>query len=350
VAKASAPLVITGAAGWLGRSLVDHFVNNVDTSGITQLVCLVHAADDVDSLRQLIPDSVQDRVVITAVDIVDSAQVHLALSNLGPGFDVIHAAGIIHAPRIKDLFAVNATGTRNVVEASRRFGSRRLVHVSSNSPFGTNPDPANIFGEHEPFNPYLAYGRSKMEAELSVIEAVDQGLDAVIVRPPWFYGPHQPARQTKFFSMVKAGRFPVFGSGQQSRSMVFVENLVDGIGRARKWDGPAGRGWWIADARPYTVQEIVETVGQALRDEGFWVADPSFSLPNFVGSMAEMADRVIQKTDRYVQGVHVLGEMNKSIACDISAARRDLGYEPQVSLYDGMRRSIRWCLGQGITL
>jgi nucleoside-diphosphate-sugar epimerase len=46
----------------------------------------------------------------------------------------------------------------------------------------------------------------------------------------------------------------------------------------------------------------------------------------------------------------VLGEMDKTIACDISASRRELGYEPTVELYDGMRRSIAWCRAQGISL
>jgi len=59
---------------------------------------------------------------------------------------------------------------------------------------------------------------------------------------------------------------------------------------------------------------------------------------------------LVQRTGRYVQGLHVLGEMDKTIACDISAARRDLGYDPQVELYEGMRRSIRWCLEQGMEL
>jgi nucleoside-diphosphate-sugar epimerase len=45
--------------------------------------------------------------------------------------------------------------------------------------------------------------------------------------------------------------------------------------------------------------------------------------------------------------VHVLSEMNKTIACSIDQARRDLGYEPAVDLYEGMRRSIRWCLAEG---
>ncbi|MGA0879733.1 MAG: NAD-dependent epimerase/dehydratase family protein, partial [Ilumatobacteraceae bacterium] len=228
--------------------------------------------------------------------------------------------------------------------------ARIFVHVSSNSPFGTNPDPEDRFREQEPYNPYLAYGRSKMEAEFAILDAVETGLNAVIVRPPWFYGPFQPERQTTFFSLVRRGRFPIFGAGDQNRSMVYVDNLVDGIERARSWRGDPGRAWWIADERPYSVREIVDTVGRALRDEGFFVTPPAVRLPTFVGAMAETADRLVQSTGGYVQALHVLGEMNKTIACDIAAARRDLGYQPQVSLYDGMRNSIRWCLGRGIRL
>ena len=71
-------------------------------------------------------------------------------------------------------------------------------------------------------------------------------------------------------------------------------------------------------------------------------------LPELAGDVAERLDGILQKRGRYVQQLHVLGEMNKTIAVDIDAARRDLGYEPAVELYDGMRRSIRWCIEQGI--
>jgi nucleoside-diphosphate-sugar epimerase len=63
-----------------------------------------------------------------------------------------------------------------------------------------------------------------------------------------------------------------------------------------------------------------------------------------------MADRMVQGLGRYQQQLHVLGEMNHTIACDISATCRDLGYNPSVELYDGMRRSIRWCVAEGIEL
>jgi nucleoside-diphosphate-sugar epimerase len=51
-----------------------------------------------------------------------------------------------------------------------------------------------------------------------------------------------------------------------------------------------------------------------------------------------------------VQQIHVLGEMDKNIACDIGVARVELGYEPDVELYEGMRRSVRWCLDEGLEL
>ena len=175
----------------------------------------------------------------------------------------------------------------------------------------------------------------------------------MIVRPPWFYGPFQPARQTTFFTMVKNGRFPVLGSGMQNRSMVFIENLVDGVLAARRHlvdGGEAGRGWWVADSRPYTVVEIVETVGRALRDEGHRVKENSLRLPDLVGRLAERADRLLQARGAYNQQVHVLGEMNKTIACDIAATTAEIGYTPRVELYEGMRASIRWCAENGIEL
>jgi nucleoside-diphosphate-sugar epimerase len=59
---------------------------------------------------------------------------------------------------------------------------------------------------------------------------------------------------------------------------------------------------------------------------------------------------VLQRTGLYQQQLHVLGEMDHTIACDISRSTAELGYVPQVELYEGMRRSIRWCLDQGLEL
>ena len=333
--------VVTGAGGWLGTSLVHRFLDDregtivglvTDGSEATRLVALDH------------------RIRPVVGDVRDPASLERLFDGVGGITDVVHTAGVIHPSTFADFDAVNHVGTRNVLEAARRAGVRRFVHVSSNSPFGTNTHPTDRFRNDEPYAPYYGYGESKMHAELAVFEAVEQGLDAVIVRPPWFYGPYQPPRQTTFFRMVRTGRFPVFGDGTQRRSMAYVDNLAQGIELAELVATGPGRAWWIADERPYEVREIVETVGRALTDEGFDVAPNRFRVPDFVGRIAERADALIQARGGYHQQIHVLGEMNKTIACDISAARRELGYDPEVDLYEGMRRSIRWCIAQGLEL
>lgn len=338
--------VITGAGGWLGTGLVTALVGDGIHARAGRIRALVR--DQADATRLT---SLSERIEVVTGDIADAATIDRLFDGTAGTVDVVHTAGVIHPTSMDEFEQVNHVGTTNVLTAAERTGVRRMVHVSSNSPFGTNAERHDRFRNDEPYHPYLGYGSSKMHAELRVLEAADRGLNVVMVRPPWFYGPHQPARQTTFFTLVRTGRFPVFGDGGQRRSMVYIDNLVDGIVRAELTPTAPGLGWWIADARPYTVAEIVETVGRALRDEGFADVKPSrLRLPEFAGDIAERLDTILQRSGRYVQQLHVLGEMNKTIAVDITAARSDLGYEPAVELYDGMRRSIRWCLDQGIQL
>ncbi|MFZ9630380.1 MAG: NAD-dependent epimerase/dehydratase family protein, partial [Ilumatobacteraceae bacterium] len=340
--------VVTGATGWLGTALVHRLLAD---PGRRHLRLLVPGALDATALEQRLHGSQgSSRVEVVVGDISRRATAERLLDGAGAQTDVIHTAGIIHPRRCREFVEVNAQGTRHVVDVARRAGVRRLVHVSSNSPFGTNPDVDDTFRDNEPYHPYLGYGRSKMLAELAVLEAVERGLDAVIVRPPWFYGPHQPPRQTTFFRLVRTGRFPVIGDGGQRRSMVYIDHLVDGVLAAELVPDATGRGYWIADREAYTVAHIVDTVGRALEAEGLECASRRTSVPVLASRVAERADRLLQSVGLYQQQVHVLGEMGHHIACDISIAERDLGYRPTVSLYEGMRASIRWCLDQGIEL
>lgn len=331
--------VVTGAGGWLGSALVEHLA-----SESRRVRALVRNRLEAQRLRSLGFEPVIG-------DLTDGASLTPLFAGVDGSIDVLHTAGLIHpAKRVAELYAVNTEGTKHVLAAARAAGVRRFVHVSSNSPYGTNAHPDDRFRDVEPYHPYYAYGDSKMLAEQAVLAAAGDGFNAVVVRPPWFYGPHQPPRQTQFFKMVQAGRFPVFAGGRQMRSMVYVDNLVQGVVLAELVDTPGGRSWWIADARPYSVTEIVETVGRALTDEGFTVKPNSFKLPDVVGQIAERVDAAVQRAGRYSQQFHVLGEMNKNIACMIDGARHELGYDPQVELYDGMRASIRWCLANGMSL
>jgi nucleoside-diphosphate-sugar epimerase len=330
--------VVTGAAGWLGQNLVRALIPTRE-----RVRCLVRTPDEGVLLEVLGPS-----VEVVVGDVRDPSAVDALFSGVGEA-SVFHAAAVIHpAGKVRELFDVNVGGTQVVLDRAKRAGAARFLHVSSNSPFGANPHRDHRFTEDSPYNPYLGYGHSKHEAEQLVRTYDERGdVEAVILRAPWFYGPFQPARQTRFIAAVRRGRFPVIGDGGARRSMVYTANLVQGLLKAEGTPQAAGRAYWIADPEPYEVREVVETVRRAAADEGLAVSGRPRHLPEAAAELAARLDAVLQARGRYVQPLHVLGELKDTIACDVSRARDELGYAPEVTLYEGMRASIRWALERG---
>ena len=224
-------------------------------------------------------------------------------------------------------------------------GLKKAVIVSSNSPIGCNPFPEHRFDENSPYNPYMNYGRSKMLMEKSATKiAEDNNINLTFIRCPWFYGPNQPARQTLFFQMIKDGKMPIVGDGSNQRSMSYIDNLCQGIMLAALREDKNVKAYWIADDRPYTMNEIVDTVEDVLaKDFQYKVTGKRMRLPWIVGEVATLVDWIIQKLGLYHQKFHVLSEMNKSIACSVDLAKEELGYLPATQLRDGMKKSINWC-------
>jgi len=308
--------LVTGPDGWLGSRLVESLQAahpGADVRGLTG-----DLRNPADCVR--FTDGAKDAVLF-------------------------HTAGVIHPNRVREFYDVNVQGTKNLLDAARQAGVRRIVAVSSNSPFGVNPSRDHRFDESSPYNPYMNYGRSKMQMELAVKDAA--GIETVVVRAPWFYGPGQPPRQSLFFKMIRDGKAPIVGDGNSPRSMAYVDNLALGLRLAAE-RAPSGGVYWIADERPYTMNEIVDTV-EDLFEKEFNVpcAHKRMRLPDLASEIALLADKAIQGAGLYNSKIHVLSEMNKTIACTVARAKAELGYDPPVSLREGMRRSLKWCFDAG---
>jgi len=331
-------LVITGAAGWLGLNILNHLCS----IGFDRPVRVLARSDEEAARVQLVGEDLDLHIQIG--DLACSSVLNRLFSGVG-GFSVIHAAGVIHPTRLSDFERVNVGGTQSVVQFARNGGATRFVHISSNSPFGVNAGPGDYFRASEPYRPYLGYGRSKMRAELIVRGG---GINYVILRPLWFYGPFQPERQATFFRMVRTGRFPLFSGGTNRRSLTFVPDLAKAALVASTVNRLGNSSWWIADSESYSMNEIVEAVWEAMRLEGFEVSHSTVQAPAIVSSVARAADRVIQAAGRYNAQVHVIGELGASIVADASEGRRVLGLDPVSDIVGGMRASIAWCRGMGI--
>jgi len=344
-------VLVTGAPGWLGTRLVEFLRDGyAGIDGFAEpdrrraVRCLVHPAADPSPI-----DNADGAIEVVSGALPDPSAARALCAN-AEGATLFHVAGVIHpVRRMEEFTQVNVEGTRQLLQAAVEAGVRRIVAVSSNSPFGFNPYPDHLFDEQSPYRPYMGYGRSKHQMELLIREAQATGnIETVIIRPPWFYGPHQPPRQTLFFKMIREGRFPILGDGEQRRSMTYVDNLCQGLLLAAAVDRANGQAYWIADERPYSLREIVATVRDLLENEfRLPCASRQVHLPAFVGEVARGIDGALQSCGVYNQKFHVLSEMGHTIACSIAKAQRELGYAPRVSLADGMRESIRWCIANG---
>ena len=339
--------LVTGAPGWLGTRLVEVLRDGLPELPVTdadrRVRCLIRPGTPESALAELPPG-----VELVTGDIRDPRSLSDFFRN-AEGATVFHLAGVLSPRRTREFHEIHVDGTRNLLEAAAEAGARRFLAISSNMVAGPNPNPERLFDEQSPRRPTLPYGKSKVLMEDAVNEAFAAGrLSTVVLRPCRFYGPRQHSARTRLYRMIREGQMPVLGKGDALWSMSYVDNTCQALLLADQSSVAAGKTYWVADRRPYTVREIVDTVETLLeREFGIPVSHRRRRLPVAVGRVAAAADVLLQRFGVIEKRLHALGHLQESGACSIAAAQRDLGYDPKIEIEEGTRRAIRWCLDTG---
>ena len=334
-------IFITGANGWLGLNLVKSIIYNKTRQwGLNdnEIHAFIMEGTSKDKLLGISSD-----LNIVEGNILNTEDLARFFSPSNKNSLLFHTAGIIHPRKVSEFFDVNLIGTKNILQSASKKSIKKSIIVSSNSPLGCNPDSNHLFDEESNYNPYMNYGKSKMEMEKLCNKYYDDGLlDLTIIRAPWFYGPFQPDRQKLFFEMIRNGNAPIVGDGQNLRSMSYTENLVQGMILSAIKQVSSGKTYWIADETPYSMNEIIDTVESLMENEFHLECNHGrLRLPNIASHVAEKIDASLQWLGIYNQKIHVMSEMNKNIACNVSLAKSDLGYKPEFSLKEGMLLSLK---------
>jgi len=333
-------IYITGGSGWLGETLINTLMNgdnevledfSIPNSNIYSLLiekdCIINNFNS-DNFNQIIGDI---RSKNDCKNFLKNCKNEL----------LIHCAGIIHPSKVSDFYSINLLGTKNLINRAIKNKIKKIIVISSNSPIGCNKSNLKLFNEESIYNPYMNYGKSKKLMEEFLLKKIEDGIDITIIRPPWFYGENMPERQLTFYKLIKEGRFPMIGSGNNIRSKVNIKNIVQGILLSVMNKKSKGQIYWIADEKPYTMNEIVFTVIEVLENEfNIKCKNNNFKFPFFIGQFFEFIDYFLQSIGLYNQKIHVASELNKNIACSIEKAKKDLGYKPKIALYDGIKLSL----------
>jgi nucleoside-diphosphate-sugar epimerase len=237
--------------------------------------------------------------------------------------------------------AVNAVGTRHVLDAARAAGTRRIVHCSSVGVLGHIQGPPAA--EDAPLHPEDDYERSKAQGEQIAREQAAAGLPVVIVRPGWAYGPGD-RRTFKLMRAIARRRFFFVGDGTTREHPVFIDDLAAGLARCRTADLAPGEVITIAGDEIVTIEDLCGRIARAIGVPLSRLHVPREPLRTVAG----MLEGVFKAVGREAPLTRAKVDFFlKHRAFDTAKAKRLLGFEPRVPLDEGLPRTIAWYREQG---
>jgi nucleoside-diphosphate-sugar epimerase len=320
-------ILITGASGFIGSFIVEEALRRgMDT----------WAAVRKSSSRSFLQDG---RIHVIELNLSSEEQLTAQLKN--HQFDyVVHAAGVTKCLHREDFFRVNTEGTQHLVRAlqSTQHALQRFVYISSLSIMGAirEQQPYQEIREDDMPQPNTAYGLSKLAAEQWLSE---QRIPYVILRPTGVYGP----RERDYFMMaksIKAHTDFAVGFRRQDITFVYVTDVVQAVFLACE-KGVTGRRYFLSDGDVYQSSTFSDLLRKELGNPWWIRITAPIWLLRVITFCGEYIGRLTGKVtalnnDKY----YIMRQRNWR--CDIEPARRELGYEPQVKLAEGVHRSIQW--------
>ena len=329
-------ILITGASGFIGSFIVEEALRRGFETW---------AAVRGSSSRQFLTDP-----RINFIELNLSSEEQLTEQLRGHQFDyVVHAAGVTKCLDKQDFHRINTEGTQHLVRALMALQMRikRFVYISSLSIMGAirEQQPYEEIRESDEARPNTAYGQSKLDAEKwleslnSQFSILNSQFPYVILRPTGVYGPRERDYFMRAKSIQSHTDFAV-GYKQQDITFVYVTDVVQAVFLACE-KGVTGRRYFLSDGEVYQSSTFSDLIRRELGNP-WWIriTAPIWALRviTFVGEyVGRLTGKVTAlNNDKY----NIMRQRNWR--CDIEPARRELGYEPQVKLEEGVRRSIKW--------
>jgi UDP-glucose 4-epimerase len=303
--------LVTGGAGFTGSHLVE---------SLTAAGKAVRVLDNFDTGLANNLSHISPAPALFRGDVGDAALVHEACSGVDVVYHLAAQASVqksVEQPL--ESHRICCTGTVNVLEAARKQGVRRVVFAASSSAYGawSSPEPQSELVPLAPLSPYAA---AKLASEMYLQAfTASYGVETVRLRFFNIFGPRQRADSPYsgviaiFLSLLSEGKTPtIYGDGLHSRDFVYVGNAVQALRKAGSAPKASGQVYNIGTGKSITLLELVAVINRLL---GSNIA------PNFASARA--------------------GDVRFSCA-DITRARRDLGYVPEISLEEGLADTLAW--------
>ena len=322
--RVTVSVLVTGGTGFLGRKLVERLLAEGRQVAVLG--------------RTPAPDLEANGVRFIRASLDDALAVEAACAGIETIFHTAAKVGVWG--RYDDFFRTNVLGTRALLAGCRRHGVARFIHTSTPSVVYNGCDLAGA-NESLPLTTDCPspYPRTKAIAEREVLAANGPELRTVALRPHLIWGVGDPHLVPRILARARSGRLRIVGNGQNRVDMAHVDNTVDAhLAAERALQTPqaaaAGKAYFITNGEPVL---LWEWINELLRGVGEPPVTKKISLgaASALGALCEASWRVLPLRDEPPMTRFIAAELAKDHWFDISAARRDLGYEPRISMAAG---------------
>jgi nucleoside-diphosphate-sugar epimerase len=321
-------VLVTGGTGFLGRRLVERLLaekRNVTVLGRTPA-----------------PDLEARGVRFVTAALNDPVALRFACQRVQTVFHVASKVGVWGRP--EEFHQTNVDGTRHVIETCLSQGVKRLVYTSTPSVVYNGEDLAGV-NESLPLTTDCPspYALTKAQAERDVLSANSPRLQTIALRPHLIWGVGDPHLIPRILARAMSGRLRIIGEGRNRVDLVHVENAVDAhlaaeqslTEKLRPGAKPAaGRAFFITNGEPVVLWDWINELLRAMEIKPVM---KRMTLPTALalGGLCETAWRFLPLRGEPPMTRFVANELAKDHWFDITAARRDLGYSPRISMLDG---------------
>ena len=320
------PALVTGGGGFLGRALVRRLLDRgIEVRSL--------ARGDYPELRAW-----GAKTLCGSID--DAAVVGAAVQGCEVVFHV--AAKVGTSMKRRDFVRTNIDGTQTILDACRAHAVPKLVYTSTPSVVHTGGDLEGV-DESLPYPTHFGghYPATKAEAERRVLAASDATLSTVALRPHLVWGPGDTTLLPRLVARARAGRLRLVGQTPKKIDTTYIDNAVDAhlLAAERLHPGAAcaGRAYFIANDEPILQEEMINRL---LAAAGLPPVSRRIStrVARTVGAVLEFAYRVAGAEGEPIMTRWLADQLSSAHWFDLTAARRDLGYVPGVSVDEGLRR------------
>ncbi len=321
--------VVTGANGFVGSHLVDHLLSKG-----YKVRCITRKTSDLKWL-----DGKQ--VEIFDCGLFDKDSLRKAFTDAQY---IYHVAGVVKSKKPEGYFRGNVETTKSLLETALEFRSniKRFLIVSSQTAAGPSFDEKPVDERDEP-HPITTYGRSKLAQEKTAEEYMDR-IPVTICRAPAVYG----ERDTEifiFFQTFAKGLFTTIGFDRKLISLIHVNDLVRGFVLAAENEKAAGQTYFISSEKFYTWEEVGETTKKIMKKKPLHVKVPHFMV-YFIASIAQFFAMFSSKPATL--NIEKARDITRHAwICSTQKAVNEIGYRQEISIEEGIKRTVDWYRGQG---